>query len=124
MNTAVAGASGTMKQTPERRKRTLPRAAARPTTLMPQTEDQIFYQLYFQPPGVAEADLQSDVRSFIRGLLFGNSGDGPLKGFGLPPDGVGMVPRAGGPVDSRGLDIFVLTDDGRIRALYQFAEPL
>jgi hypothetical protein len=34
-----------------------------------------------------------------------------------------MVPGAGGPVDSRGLDIFVLDDDGRIRALYQFPEP-
>lgn len=35
-----------------------------------------------------------------------------------------MVPGAGGPVDSRGLDIFVLTADDKIRALYQFAEPL
>lgn len=35
-----------------------------------------------------------------------------------------MVPRAGGPVDSRGLDIFVLAPDDKIRALYQFAEPL
>ena len=34
-----------------------------------------------------------------------------------------MVPRDGGPVDSRGLDIFLLTDDGKIRALYHFAEP-
>jgi hypothetical protein len=35
-----------------------------------------------------------------------------------------MVPRDGGPREALGLDIFVLQPDGRIRALYQFAEPL
>ena len=35
-----------------------------------------------------------------------------------------MVPKNGGPREALGLDIFVLADDGRIRALYQFAEPL
>jgi hypothetical protein len=35
-----------------------------------------------------------------------------------------MAPRDGGPIEARGLDIFVLREDGRIRALYQFAEPL
>lgn len=35
-----------------------------------------------------------------------------------------MRPRGGGPAEARGLDIFVLNDDGRIRSLYQFAEPL
>jgi len=35
-----------------------------------------------------------------------------------------MVPRAGGAVESRGLDIFILRDDGRIGSLYQFGEPL
>jgi hypothetical protein len=34
-----------------------------------------------------------------------------------------MVPRAGGKVDSIGLDVMVLGPDGRIRTLYQFAEP-
>jgi hypothetical protein len=34
-----------------------------------------------------------------------------------------MVPAAGGPVAARGLDLFVLRADGRIGALYQFAEP-
>ena len=34
-----------------------------------------------------------------------------------------MLPKDGGPVASRGLDIFVLREDGRIRALYQFPEP-
>jgi hypothetical protein len=35
-----------------------------------------------------------------------------------------MVPRAGGPIEARGLDIFILAADGRIRALYQFKEPV
>ena len=29
---------------------------------MPQTDDEMFYQLYFQEPGVAEAELERDVR--------------------------------------------------------------
>ena len=33
-----------------------PRGPARPTTVMPRTDDAMFYQLYFQQPGVAEAD--------------------------------------------------------------------
>jgi pimeloyl-ACP methyl ester carboxylesterase len=73
-----------------------PRGPVRPTTVMPQTDDAIFYQLYFQTPGVAEAELESDPRSFLRGVLYGNSGDGPLREHGLPSDGVGMVPRVGG----------------------------
>ena len=72
-----------------------PRGPVRPTTVMPQTADAVFYQLYFQTPGVAEAELESDPRRFIRGVLYGNSGDGPLRLHGLPAD-VGMVPRAGG----------------------------
>ena len=35
-----------------------------------------------------------------------------------------MLPRNGGPLEARGLDIFVLQEDGRIRSLYQFPEPL
>jgi hypothetical protein len=73
-----------------------PRLPVRPTTVMPQTEDAIFYQLYFQTPGVAEADMESDPRSFLCGVLYANSGDGPFGQHGLPTDGVGMVPRAGG----------------------------
>jgi pimeloyl-ACP methyl ester carboxylesterase len=70
-----------------------PRGGARPTTLMPQTEDAVFYQLYFQTPGVAEAELERDPRRFIRGVLYANSGDMPIP---TPKDQVGMVPRAGG----------------------------
>jgi pimeloyl-ACP methyl ester carboxylesterase len=77
-----------------------PRAKIRPTTVMPQTDDAVFYQLYFQTPGVAEADLQRDVRLSIRRLLFGSSGDIPQSPTSAPPaGGVGMVPRSGGLMD-------------------------
>ena len=39
-----------------------PRSAVRPTTAMAQTDDEMFYQLYFQQPGVAEAEFERDVR--------------------------------------------------------------
>jgi pimeloyl-ACP methyl ester carboxylesterase len=70
-----------------------PRAPMRPTTVMPQTEDAIFYQLYFQNPVIAEAEFERDVRRFIRGVLYSNSGDTPVQ---VPKDQVGMVPRTGG----------------------------
>jgi hypothetical protein len=35
-----------------------------------------------------------------------------------------MLPRGGGPLEARGLDIFVLDAHGLIRSLYQFGEPL
>jgi pimeloyl-ACP methyl ester carboxylesterase len=56
---------------------------------MPQTESSLFYQLYFQPPGVAEAELERDPRNTIRRSLFSGSGDAlrPLES---------MVPRSGG----------------------------
>jgi pimeloyl-ACP methyl ester carboxylesterase len=74
-----------------------PRGPARPTTVMPQTDDAVFYQLYFQTPGVAEAELERDVRTTIRRLLYSASGDAP-RGQATPsgPDAVGMVPRRGG----------------------------
>ena len=74
-----------------------PRGSVRPTTAMPQTDDAIFYQLYFQAPGVAEAELSQDVRSSIRRILFSGSGEGRRAHAGLGnPAAVGMVPRGGG----------------------------
>ncbi|MCU1359677.1 MAG: hypothetical protein JWN99_966 [Ilumatobacteraceae bacterium] len=34
-----------------------------------------YYRLYFQEPGVAEADLEADVRSTVLGFMYGVSGD-------------------------------------------------
>jgi pimeloyl-ACP methyl ester carboxylesterase len=74
-----------------------PRGPVRPTTVMPQTDDAVFYQLYFQTPGVAEAELARDIRSTIRRLLYSASGDVPRSAATVSnPDAVGMVPRRGG----------------------------
>ena len=74
-----------------------PRGAVRPTTVMPQTDDAVFYQLYFQTPGVAEAEFERDVRLTLRRLLYSASGDGPRGDASIVnPDIIGMVPRRGG----------------------------
>ena len=75
-----------------------PRGSTRPTSVMPQTDDAVFYQLYFQTPGVAEAELSRDPQATHRRLLFSGSGDVPLRsgGTGLP----GMVRRGGGFLDA------------------------
>src|SRR5262245_60789363 len=54
-----------------------PRGAVRPTTVMPQTNDAVFYQLYFQTPGAAEAEFERDVRLTFCRLLYSASGDAP-----------------------------------------------
>jgi len=63
-----------------------------PTTRMPQSDDAIFYQLYFQKPGVAEAELERDVRDSIVKVLFAASGEMPHGGDA----GFEMIPRDGG----------------------------
>jgi pimeloyl-ACP methyl ester carboxylesterase len=68
-----------------------PRGTVRPTSVMPQTDDAVFYQLHFQTPGVAEAELEADVRTSIRGVLLRLSGEAPAS-----PGDFSMVPRAGG----------------------------
>src|SRR5947207_5233512 len=50
-----------------------PRGTVRPTTVMPRTDDAIFYQLYFQNPGVAEAELERDVRDTMRTVAWAAS---------------------------------------------------
>ncbi len=65
-----------------------PRGSKRPTSVMPQTEDAVFYQLYFQAPGVAETELGRDVRRTLRMLL-----RTPRKEVAL---NAVMVPRGGG----------------------------
>jgi pimeloyl-ACP methyl ester carboxylesterase len=53
-----------------------PWASMRPTEAMRQMAgDHFFYQLYFQQPGVAEAELERDVRTTIRRFLYAASGN-------------------------------------------------
>ncbi len=67
-----------------------PRRDIRPSTVMPQDATAQFYQLYFQKPGVAEAELERDPRASLRTILCSGFGDDA-------PDGaIAMVPRDGG----------------------------
>ena len=50
------------------------------------------YQIYFQTPGVAEAELQRDVRSTMRRMAYSGSGDMPSDA----EPGLAMVRRGGG----------------------------
>ena len=80
----------------------IPRRPVRPTSVMPQTSEAIFYQLYFQEPGVAEADLERDPKATIRRLLYWASGEARDPAARRVATGdVGMVPRATGLVNSR-----------------------
>src|SRR2546429_786331 len=54
-----------------------PRGVERPTGAMPRTADAQFYQLYFQEPGLAEAELERDPRATVRNVLYRGSGDAP-----------------------------------------------
>jgi pimeloyl-ACP methyl ester carboxylesterase len=73
-----------------------PRGSAAPTTLMPQNAEALFYQLYFQAPGAAEAELEADTRVSLRKILFSASGDVPRRTPSASASGVGMVARDGG----------------------------
>jgi pimeloyl-ACP methyl ester carboxylesterase len=78
-----------------------PRSPARPTSLMPQTAEAQFYQLYFQEPGVAEAEFEKDHRLTMHAMLYRGSGEGVAAIRAVATSSgralsVGMVPRAGG----------------------------
>jgi pimeloyl-ACP methyl ester carboxylesterase len=62
-----------------------------PTSIMPRTDDAVWYQLYFQEPGVAEAELDRNVRTSFRIGRINVSGDAPPR-----PQPFGMVPFQGG----------------------------
>jgi pimeloyl-ACP methyl ester carboxylesterase len=84
-----------------------PRGKAPPTSLMPRTDNAQFYQLYFQEPGPAEAELGRDPRATIRNMLFGASGDGVAAAraavaAGGPARNLGMVPKGGGFLQGSG----------------------
>jgi len=56
----------------------MPRSPMPPIQLLKQMfPNNFFYMLYFQQPGPAEAELEADVRKFMRLMLYGASGDAP-----------------------------------------------
>jgi pimeloyl-ACP methyl ester carboxylesterase len=65
----------------------LPRSPLPPTQLFKQVfGDNFFYILYFQKPGVAEAELEADVRRSMRLFLYAASGE-------AAPEAVGWVKK-------------------------------
>jgi pimeloyl-ACP methyl ester carboxylesterase len=71
----------------------LQRSPVAPTLVMPRRKDGVFYLLYFQEPGVAEAELEHDVRrTFLKVLGGGSVAGGPRERSSGP---VGMVPHEG-----------------------------
>src|SRR5664279_6445323 len=86
-----------------------PRSPVRPTRVMPRTADAQFYQLYFQEPGVAEAEFERDPRATVLNMLFGASGEGVAAGAAAAASGdasaaqgIGMVPIGGGMMRGAG----------------------
>ena len=63
-----------------------PRGPVSTLTSMKAVLGEGFYMAYFQAPGVAEAELQRDVRTTLRKFLFSASGDVP------PPEGAAPQP--------------------------------
>jgi pimeloyl-ACP methyl ester carboxylesterase len=71
-----------------------------PSKSFPETDDTVFYQGYFQSPGVAEADLEHDVRHTMRTFLYDASGNAPQPAINAEGH-VFMVPRKGGIMANR-----------------------
>ena len=68
-----------------------------PSAIFPKTEEAIFYTLYFQQTGGAEAEFSRDVDLTLRQLMFAASGDaGPRKPGDGTPNPFGMVMRSTG----------------------------
>jgi pimeloyl-ACP methyl ester carboxylesterase len=87
-----------------------PRGPVHPTSVMPRTTEAQFYQLYFQEPGVAEAELERDPRASVRAMLYGGSGEGAAAFRAAAASGdaapnVGMVSRSGGMLPSAGTPV-------------------
>jgi pimeloyl-ACP methyl ester carboxylesterase len=72
-----------------------------------------FYQIYFQEPGVAEADLARDVRRTLRTVLYGASGDNPTVPDMLVDPEHGFLGRVAAPdrlpdwLSEADLDVYV-----------------
>jgi len=70
-----------------------PRSRLPPTSLFFKNDKALYYQLYFQEPGVAEAELDADIGKSLRTILTARfNGDRAL--------GLGMVPHGGGFLDA------------------------
>ena len=68
-----------------------------PTQIFPQTEESLFYTLYFQNEGGAEAEFERDPRQTLLKIYHAASGDaGPRLAGDATPNPFGMVSRRQG----------------------------
>jgi pimeloyl-ACP methyl ester carboxylesterase len=76
-----------------------PRAGAAPLKLLREAGLHNYYWIYFQKPGVAEAEFERDVSATLRKLLYGVSGDAPIDRENplVIPEGQGFLDRLGVP---------------------------
>lgn len=100
------------------------RAPFAPTKIFPQSENELFYTLYFQEPGLAEAELERDTRQSLGKIIYAASGEaGPRQPGDGTPNPFGMVSRGRGllgPLPERlpawlgkdDLDVFVRAFQG------------
>jgi epoxide hydrolase A/B len=57
-------------------------------------KDRFFYQLYFQEPGVAEAELEADIRTSLRKFYYWSSAERQIANAGIEnPLGPGLLDR-------------------------------
>jgi len=77
-----------------------PRASRPPLALLREAGMANHYWIYFQTPGVAEAELEADVETTLRRLIYGVSGDAPIDRENplLVPEGRGFLDRVVAPV--------------------------
>ena len=92
-----------------------PRGSRVPTEAMRASIGDGFYMIYFQQPGVADADLARDPRQTFTRVLYGASGDAPALIPVVPPGGgfLDMCPEPPAASDlpswltSADIDVFV-----------------
>ncbi|MFE0463005.1 alpha/beta hydrolase [Kitasatospora sp. NPDC058965] len=104
-------------------------AGLSPTALSRETYGDGFYQLYFQQPGRADAELAADPAASLRSILAGGSGDRP--GEPRPwviPDGASLLDLLGRPRELPGWlteeDLAVFVEDYSVHGAHAFTGPL
>jgi pimeloyl-ACP methyl ester carboxylesterase len=85
-----------------------PRGSRPPTVAMRERAGDGFYMIYFQEPGVADAELARDPRQTFARVLYGASGEAPAALPVVPPGG-GFLDMCGEPPS--GLPAWLTSDD-------------
>ena len=87
-----------------------PRGSSQPVPAMRSRIGDGFYMVYFQQPGVAEAELGRDLRRTFTRVLYGASGDAPA-GLPVVPPGGGFLDICAEPPAGQGLPAWLTGHD-------------